>query len=249
MFSIWIYCLLQIIPFFLAFVIGAAFLNDGGGGFREKWKSDLVVGLVTTLGFMLVFVPMGMPTTVLGKMAYKYVYLGNQFGGVLIGLIGFYFIGVLTLKISPGLLKKVRLGSALVFGMALAIAYKPCVTPTLTEIYNISRFAETSSYGGVLLITYSVGVFTVINAVAMLLIWAVSKISTIIRGAVGVKFAGAVMLVFSFMILGGYMSSYKSFLVGRFVSQILQEGMDHSDHSDHSNHSDHSDHMDNKGQK
>lgn len=225
-FSIWIFCLFQIIPFFLVYVMAAALMAGPEGTARDMAvEAAKTIGLILA-GFSVIFVSMGMPTTAVSGALFSNLKLANQFGGVVVALLGLYFIGVLTVEKSWPWFRPLKAAFGVLFGASLALAYKPCVTPTLTKIYAISGSAESAGKGGVLLFFYTLGAFAAMSMVAAVLVLGVTRV----RGAAArsgvVKGCGALLLVFSFLILSGNMTAYKSFLVGRFVPQTA--GHDHS---------------------
>jgi cytochrome c-type biogenesis protein len=216
-FSIWLFCLLQIIPFFLAFIVGMALSGKDTGGPRRLLMSD-VLALVSFAGFIFIFTSMGLVSTTASKVIFNSLTLGNQIGGVVIGVIGLYLLGILRFeKEETPLMTTVRYASVFLFGMAVALAYKPCVTPALTEIYKIASNPAKVWEGAVLLIAYSLGIATVISAAGLFISWAVAKVSSPQLETVVKRFCGAVLLVIAGLILTGNMTVYKSFLVGRFV--------------------------------
>lgn len=216
-FSVWLFCLLQIIPFFIAFTVGAT-LTSSFSGTARRVNEALSMAIVSFVGFMFIFTAMGMTTTALSKAIFGMLSLGNQLGGVVIGVIGLYLLGALTMDFrkSAGT-AAIRYGSAFLFGVAVALAYRPCVTPALTNIYKIASNPATSGQGGVLLIAYSFGIASVITTAALTLSWAIVKTGSIPLEKVSRKLCGAVLLVIAGLILSGHMTTYKSFLVGRFV--------------------------------
>tara|TARA_B100000315_G_scaffold259397_1_gene315290 strand:+ start:19127 stop:19852 length:726 start_codon:yes stop_codon:yes gene_type:complete len=221
-FSIWIFCLLQVIPFFFAFVIGIGVKEKEGGPFPELVKRILTVGIVPFIGFIIFFVLMGMRTTSLNKTIFEYLNLSNQLGSVVIGLISFYFIGWLTFKEKPEtLFAAIKLIFGFLFGAGLAFAYKPCVTPTLSKIYMISSSVETAGMGGILLISYALGVSTVIFGFAFALALFAARLTSFSLKTAILKTCGVVLLVAATLIISDKMTVYKSFLVGWFVDTSL----------------------------
>lgn len=227
-FSFWVFCLLQVIPFYIAYVIGAAFLDNNLNSASNRRELVLSAIVFPFLGFIIIFTSMGMPTTDISKVIFKYLGIANQFGGVMVGLIGLYFLGALSLRIISKNARTANKVFGLFFGMALAFAYKPCVTPTLTKIYNISQSTETAAFGGAMLVFYTLGAFTAIAALAVAIVALLSTSPLIIFKSLWAKAGGALLLVFAFLILSGHMTTYKSFLVGRFVPQTMD--MEHMDH-------------------
>lgn len=216
-FSVWIFCLFQIIPFFMAFITGAA-LTAGMAGQSRRISEAALLSLVTFAGFIFIFTSMGLVSTSISKVIFSSLSLGNQIGGVVIGVIGLYFAGLLSFdKEGVPAMTAVRYVSALLFGVAVALAYRPCVTPALTEIYKIASAPGKVGEGMTLLAGYSMGIATVIIAVGLTLSWAITKASSHRLETVVKKLCGAVLLVIAGLILTGNMTTYKSFLVGRFV--------------------------------
>ncbi len=229
-FSIWIFCLMQIVPFFLAFAVGAVMIENRDEPASAKVKRSITSLAAPIFGFTLIFAGMGMTATDISKTIFQYLSLLNQFGGVIIGLVALYFIGVLTMKESSKVFGGIKHFIGLMFGAALAFAYRPCVTPTLTKIYNMTQSDQTVGQGGALLVAYTMGIFTIICISAVALVWIASSLPTIFMKSAVKKACGAVLLAISALILTDNMTIYKSYLVGRFVpqAQAVDVDMDHS---------------------
>jgi len=217
-FSVWVFCLLQITPFLLAFIAGASISLKSENPSSPQWKNILLIALVPLIGFSIIFVPMGMTTTGISRIIFRYLELANQFGGVIIGLAGCYLVGWLTLReSSPVFTQRLRLAAGFLIGGSLALAYKPCITPTLTVILNLTNSQETANIGAVMLASYTFGVSTVILVSGLALAAGFNRLPWVFAKNIIKKSCGVVLLAASFLILSGKMTDYKSFLVGRFV--------------------------------
>ena len=206
-FSVWVFCLLQITPFLLAFIVGAIVSSGSENTSYSQWKKILLISFVPLIGFSLIFIPMGMTTTGISKAFFRYLDLANQFGGVIIGLIGCYLIGWLTVKeSSPIFTQRLRLVAGLLLGGSLALAYKPCITPTLTVILNLTNALETANIGAVMLAFYTFGVSTVIIVAGIALAASFNRLSSVFAKNVIKKSCGIVLLAASFLILSGKMT-------------------------------------------
>lgn len=218
-FSIWIFCLMQIIPFFTAFIVGAT-LTGGKAGDSRRIYDAAALSLVSFAGFVLIFTSMGLVTTSLSKVIFNTLSLGNQIGGVVIGIIGLYLLGILTLDLRTSVTTiAIRYSSAFLFGVAVALAYRPCVTPALTEIYKVASNPAKVGDGAALLIAYSLGIATAITAGGLAVSWALSRPVSDRLESVSKKLCGAFLLVIAGLVLSNNMTTYKSFLVGRFVPE------------------------------
>ena len=223
-FSSWIFCLLQVIPFFLAFGVATLALENPDDR-AAYWKRVLSISIFPFIGFLTVFAATGMSTTAISKIIFLYIDILNQAGGVVIGLAGLYFIGILTLdNMIQSKIEKLYIGWGFLLGASLAFAYKPCVTPTLTKVLMLNNSTETAGIGAIMLIAYTLGVIAAILGAELLLVRYVNSLTSYTTKSNIRKFSGAILLISSILILSGQMTNYKSFLVGRFVP-----GMDHSE--------------------
>lgn len=231
-FSIWVFCLMQIVPFILAFIVASTVREDGPAPEKTDWQ-PLTISAVSVLGgFIAIFSAIGMVTTPTSKMLFRYMDLLNQFGGVIIGLIALYFIGLLTLGASSETKKKGLLtGFGVLLGASLAVAYKPCVTPTLTIIYNINTSPDNMMWGGTLLVLYTLGIASAILLVGVPLAVFASKAKSANARLYLKRGCGALLLVVALLMLTDKMTIYKSMLVEGFVP-AAEDGSGHS-HHDH----------------
>jgi len=220
LFSIWFFCLLQISPFFLAFLLGIASMDTHNGRWGQGARKVALAGVLALAGFSVIFTIIGASAASPAVILYQYLSLLNQLGGVLILLMGLFFLGVFTLPANP---EKSPLWTALsgiaplLFGMALAFAYRPCVTPTLSEIFNYTKDPQKVSEGTGFLIAYSAGVSTSLLSVGTLLssLVLLSK-NTGVRKGIRIL-SGVLLIIMGVMILTDWMVAYKSLLVGGLV--------------------------------
>ncbi len=231
-FSIWVFCLMQIVPFIIAFIAASTIREGNPAPEKTDWQ-PLTLSAVSVLGgFIAVFTAIGMVTTPVSKILFRYMDLLNQFGGVVIGLIALYFIGLLTLDKLPGSKMKALLtGFGALLGASLAVAYKPCVTPTLTVIYNINTSPDNVIWGGILLILYTLGISTAILLVGVPLAVFASKAKSANIRLYLKRGCGVLLLAVALLMLTDKMTIYKSFLVEGFVP-AAEDGSGHS-HHDH----------------
>ncbi len=225
---------MQIAPFLLAFLIGASIKEGGLVVGKVEWLEVITTGAAMFLGFMTVFVCFGMVTTRISRAIFNNMQLLNIFGGVFLGLAGCYLAGLLTLNFAPDRLKAVRRAAGFLLGASLALAYKPCVTPTLTAIFNFNTMPENMLYGALLLVCYSLGISTAIMLVGLALTKVVSMIRSDVALAWVKKACGALIIIVAVLIITDKMTLYKSFLVERFVPSDAGEG-GHEGH-DHGSH-------------
>jgi cytochrome c-type biogenesis protein len=211
-FSIWFLCLFQVTPFFLAYVTGLTMVEIGDRKWRDALPDIITGGILCLIGFMTGYIILGASATSISNVIFGYLAILNQFGGVFLLLIGLYFIGLFRISEDKGRWFR-RLGGMLV-GFSFAMAYQPCVTPTLTSIYNLTKSSETISGGTLMLSFYSLGISTAFSIVG----FTISKLlsaDSLKNARIFVRFiSGGLLITMSILILANWMTVYKSYLVG-----------------------------------
>lgn len=226
-FSIWLSCLMQVIPFLVAFLVGASIPDDPAEPARPAWDLIPLNASAVFGGFTALFVCVGMVTTGISKALFHYMEILNLAGGVAIALTGLYFAGLLTLMLSKRATAALHVTAGILTGAALGIAYKPCVTPTLTVIFSINTSPGNGAWGGTLLLFYSLGISAAVLIFGIPLAAYASKAKSAQTRLMIKKICGAVLLAVALLILTDKMTVYKSFLVGGFVSSEDGSGGGH----------------------
>ncbi|MEK7846990.1 MAG: cytochrome c biogenesis protein CcdA [Nitrospinota bacterium] len=211
-FSIWFFCLFQVTPFFLAYITGLTMMEVGDKRWQGSLSGIITGGVLCLIGFMTGYIIIGASATSISNIIFGYLAILNQLGGVILLLMGLYFIGLFRIAEDKGKLFR-RFGGLLV-GLSFAFAYQPCVTPTLTSIYNLTKSSETVSGGTIMLSFYSLGISTAFTLIG----FTISKVLSAdvfinIRG-ITQRISGGILIIMSILILANWMTIYKSYLVG-----------------------------------
>jgi cytochrome c-type biogenesis protein len=109
------------------------------------------------------FVALGMSATSIGSVLRDHQELLNTIAGWTIIALGVFMIAALFLTrlnrdMRPDvLMRKAGSGGPVVAGLAFAVAWTPCVGPTLGSILAAASTSDTVGQGGVLLAFYSAG--------------------------------------------------------------------------------------------
>jgi len=217
-FSIWIFCLMQVIPFFLAFIVGVVVAKSGSDNSSGRLKEGLFAGSVSLAVFATVFALSGIRGGEVSTFIFGFNHVLSQTAGAAMAVIGFYLLGLFSLgeweSTHPRWVNFI-FGSLL--GASMAIVYKPCMTPMLTIIYNIASADGGGVKGGFLLFFYEAGASLMILSLSLALAYAVLKAPyQLLKKAVHLA-TGLLLLTVATLVLTGNMTNYKSFLVGRFV--------------------------------
>lgn len=167
-------CVLPLIPIYLSMMVGSPV---GAGKGEEAGRFRLLSNTAFfALGFLLVFVALGLSATFLGKLLSAHRDTLMLIGGLIIFLFGLKFLGFLRI----GFLERERrlddrklnlsLGplNSFVMGFVFALGWTPCVGPILGSVltYTASRTSNLWM-GGVYLGVYGLGFATPLFLVAL----------------------------------------------------------------------------------
>ncbi|HEY7077217.1 MAG TPA: cytochrome c biogenesis protein CcdA [Solirubrobacteraceae bacterium] len=153
-------CVLPLVPGYLSAVSGMSLAEIKSG---EERPRVLFPAIVFCLSFTVVFVALGMTATGLGSaLQDSRGTLDKVAGAVIIALGVFFlltpFVPRLNREWRPeALISRAGSGGPLVAGAAFAVAWTPCVGPTLGSILTAASVQETVAKGGILLAFYSAG--------------------------------------------------------------------------------------------
>ena len=153
-------CVLPLVPGYLSTISGVSFADIQAGKARRE---VLGPALLFCLAFSAMFVALGMTATGLGQTLQEHRQLLRQISGVVIALLGVFFVA--TLFVSrlnrdwrpEALLSHAGTGGPIVAGVAFAVAWLPCTGPTLGAVLTAASNESTVGEGGVLLAFYALG--------------------------------------------------------------------------------------------
>jgi cytochrome c-type biogenesis protein len=152
-------CVLPLVPGYLSTVTGVSAneLDDAG------WRRVLGPSLLFVASFSAIFVLLGLTATGLGSALQDHKQLLTKISGVLIIAMGVLFVGSLFItRLNrewhvDALLERAGKGGPIVAGAAFAIAWTPCIGPTLGAILTAASLSESAGRGAFLLAVYSAG--------------------------------------------------------------------------------------------
>ncbi|MEX2583891.1 MAG: cytochrome c biogenesis protein CcdA [Gemmatimonadota bacterium] len=212
-------CVLPIVPGYGVLIAGISLSEEGGR--TGRWPSSTVrYALLFLLGFGLLFVLSAATATFAGDWIRARLSLFEAAGAVAIGLLGLALLGRSLSSTLAG-----RAGgrrwtaaagvAALAGGAGFAAAWTPCIGPVLAEILLYGTFPETLVEGVILLTVYTAGLATPFLFIGVALGWLVDRFS--VRAARSPRVQGglgALLLVFSGLLLTGYFARVTAYLAG-----------------------------------
>ena len=217
-FSIWQFCIAQISPFFIVFLIGICLLpcSRDDRTLKKPIINLFAVSLGYLVGFSIIFALLGASGTGIAGYLLYHIKSLRLFSGIFILLVGMLMIGM-------GLVRSASQAYIFWFpapflGASFAFIYSPCIPPVLSQILNYASGPENASRGLLLLIVYGMGLSSAfISAGVPLGIiagWLTKKTGR--AGLVG--FCCAVLLmILGLMAITDVMVYYKAFLLSFFV--------------------------------
>jgi cytochrome c-type biogenesis protein len=164
-------CVLPLVPGYLSAVsgVGIAELREG-----DRRTSILWPAAIFCLSFSIMFVALGMTATGIGSTLRDEKQTLDKAAGILIVAMGVFFlltpfVPKLNREWRPeALISRAGSGGPIVAGLAFAVAWTPCVGPTLASILAAASTADSVGHGGVLLAFYSLGLAVPFLLTAML---------------------------------------------------------------------------------
>ena len=152
-------CVLPLVPGYLSAVTGvsASELDDAG------WRRVLGPSLLFVASFSAIFILLGLTATGLGSFLDEHKALLTKISGALIIAMGVLFVASLFVtRLNrewhvEALLERAGKGGPIVAGAAFAIAWTPCIGPTLGAILSAAALTESAARGAFLLAVYSAG--------------------------------------------------------------------------------------------
>ena len=152
-------CVLPLVPGYLSAVSGvsAAELDDAG------WRRVLGPSLLFVASFSAIFIALGLTATGLGSTLQDQEDLLTKVSAALIVAMGVLFVASLFVtRLNrewhvDALLERAGKGGPIVAGAAFAIAWTPCIGPTLGAILSAASLTGSAGHGAFLLAVYSAG--------------------------------------------------------------------------------------------
>jgi cytochrome c-type biogenesis protein len=152
-------CVLPLVPGYLSAVSGVS-PNE-----LEKvgWRRVLGPSLLFVASFSAIFILLGLTATGIGSALQDHKELLTKISGGLIILMGLLFVSSLFVtRLNrewhvDALLERAGRGGPIVAGAAFAIAWTPCIGPTLGAILGAASLSGSAAHGAFLLAVYSAG--------------------------------------------------------------------------------------------
>ncbi len=199
-------CVLPLVPGYLSAVSGVAVgeLEEAG------WRRVLAPALIFVASFSAIFILLGLGATGIGRALFDNHDILLKVSGVLIIVMGVLFVAsAFVTRLNrewrvDALMARAGQGGPLVAGAAFAIAWTPCIGPTLGSILSAASASGSELHGGLLLAVYSAGLGIPFLITAIAFSEMTGAFSAIKRHyAVIIGIGGAILITTGILILTG----------------------------------------------
>lgn len=152
-------CVLPLVPGYLSAVIGVSPADLERTGARRV----MIPSLLFVASFSAIFILLGLGATAIGSTLNQHKNTLEKVGaGLIIGLGVFFLLTPMIGRLNrewhvDGLMRTAGRGGPLVAGAAFAVAWTPCVGPTLAAILSAAAVSHSAAHGAILLAFYSAG--------------------------------------------------------------------------------------------
>jgi cytochrome c-type biogenesis protein len=190
-------CVLPLVPGYLSAVVGVAPTDLRRTGKRRV----LIPSLLFVASFSAIFILMGVGATLFGSGFAAHRQLLDKIAAVLIIALGALFVATLFIvRLNrewhvDALMHRAGRGGPLAAGAAFAVAWTPCVGPTLGAILSAAALSSSALHGAVLLAFYSAGLAIPFLATALAFERMTSLFAVVKRHFRFVIGAGGVVLI------------------------------------------------------
>ena len=153
-------CVLPLVPGYISAVAGVAPDQAGGAGNARR---VLGPSLLFVLSFSTIFILLGLGATAVGSALNDHRETLEKVSAVLIVAMGIFFLTApFVTRLNRefhvgGLMARAGRGGPVIAGAAFAIAWTPCIGPTLGAILGAAALSESAGRGALLLAFYSAG--------------------------------------------------------------------------------------------
>jgi cytochrome c-type biogenesis protein len=156
-------CVLPLVPSYLIFISGVS-IDHLDKPKTTKFKSAMLThSIAFVFGFSLVFIILGISSSIIGEFLSAYQTYICRIGGILLIIMGLFILNLIKIPFLSQErvvhLKKKPLGffGSFIVGIVFSLGWTPCIGPALSSILIIASTKESAWQGGYLLSMYSLG--------------------------------------------------------------------------------------------
>lgn len=207
--SIWQACIMQITPFFVAFMASLFLITTER---RGKYEGFLLPPVFFTFGFAISFSLMHSPL---------FMSVNPVPTWLLKIASGIYILatGVLLFSRAVHLVKDwLYWAGGFLLGITFGIIYMPCISPSLSKIFTIAMQPDSMTTGLLLAFLYAVGLGISLIIAGLVVIGILHTTGVYRRHNASLrKFFSVFLIILGLLNITGYMVYYKSLILKPFI--------------------------------
>ena len=214
-------CVFPLMPGYLGYITGISAEEAEDLSRRTYIAHTMIHALLFGAGFTTVFATMGLTATSIGAFLIGNLHFIQRAAGVILILFGLQMTGLLRfswfyrerrIEVKH---KEAGIVRSYLLGIAFGFGWTPCVGPILGAVLTMAASQEQVAYGGLLLLSYSLGLGVPFLLTAFALTFSLSFAS---RTGKFLHYlhtvAGAIMLVMGVLLLTGHFQKLALFFSG-----------------------------------
>ena len=204
-------CVLPLVPSYLIVISGASISSYDELSSRQHRKRLLMHAVSFIVGFSLVFIFLGVSSSLIGNVFATYNTWIIRIGGVMLILFGLNMINILKIpflnqeKMYHLRAKPIGFIGSFLIGITFSLGWTPCIGPVLASILLIASTTSTVQQGMYLLGLYSLGLAIPFFIAALLvgrILHLMQKYGWIMKYSTYV--IGGLLIVVGVLLLSGY---------------------------------------------
>jgi cytochrome c-type biogenesis protein len=190
-------CVLPLVPGYISAVTGVQVADLD----RADWRRVLAPSLLFVGSFSAIFIALGLASTGLGHALQEHRDTLENIAGVVMIVMGLFFVSALFITRlnrewhPDALMSRAGKGGPAVTGAAFAIAWTPCIGPTLGAILSAAALSGSAAHGALLLAIYSAGLAVPFLLTALAFSRMASAFEVVKRHYAVIVAAGGVILI------------------------------------------------------
>jgi len=222
-------CVFPLIPLYISYITGLSINELSRRDAKQLLFKSITGSLLFISGFSVIFVLLGFSASYAGSLVFEFQNYIRVIGGAVVIFFGLIVTG--SLYIAPlNMGKRISLKSkpvghigALLLGVTFAAGWVPCVGPILSSILIIASTSETRYYGGLLLLSYCIGLGLPIflSAVAFNYFLAVYKHTVKHLRAISIV-SGIILILIGLLLMTDSLTSLSNYLTYIFGARAIQ---------------------------
>lgn len=156
-------CVLPLVPSYLIFLSGATISSFGDLAQPKHKKAVVIHSCSFIVGFSLVFIALGVSSSLLGGLLIQYQQWILRIGGLLLVIMGLNSLNIIKIpflnreKMIHLSERPIGLLGSFAIGITFSLGWTPCIGPVLSSILIIASTTNAIAKGIWLLALYSLG--------------------------------------------------------------------------------------------